>query len=152
MTMQKRAVLVKQLPQNLRGKPGRLFFQELERSMQADRPSIVLDCSSLQRLDRPAVDLLLCCLEEAIKRNGDVRLAAVPSGADAILELTGVNRLFDIFDTAEAAIGSFHQPSRAVPAETHMPGVVAARAAKSSAAGLRWSFMHAQRIGGFEEN
>jgi len=85
-------------------------LRELESSMSVDRPFIVLDCSHVHRLDRSVVEVLLCCLEEAIKRNGDVKLASIPSGAEAILELTGVNRLFEIFDTTAGAVHSFHQP------------------------------------------
>jgi anti-sigma B factor antagonist len=145
-------VLIKQLPETLSGKQGRVFLREVESSMSVDRPFIVLDCSHVHRLDRSVVEVLLCCLEEAIKRNGDVKLASIPSGAEAILELTGVNRLFEIFDTTAGAVHSFHQPVLEVAAELPMHGVLASRAAKSSAAGLRWSFLHAQSIGGFEEN
>jgi len=95
---------------------------------------------------------MFCCLEEAIKHNGDVKLAELPAGSDSILELTGVNRLFDIFDTAAAAVHSFQEPMAEVAAEARMPEVVAARTGKTGTAGLRWSFLHAQSIGGFEEN
>jgi anti-sigma B factor antagonist len=152
MTIKKRTVLVKQLPETLSGKPGRVFFRELESCMNADRPYIVLDCSHVQRLDRSVVDLMLCCLEEAIKRNGDVKLASLPAGSDSILELTGVNRLFDIFDTTAAAVHSFQEPVAEMAAKAPMPEVVAARTGMTGTAGLRWSFLHAQRIGGFEEN
>ena len=122
--------------------------------MSVDRPYVVLDCSNVERLDRSVVEVLLCCLEEAIKRNGDVKLASIPSGAEAILELTGVNRLFEILDTAAGAVHSFY--SKLVLevrgcGGAPMHGVARClRAAKSSAAGLRWSFLHAQSIGGFE--
>jgi anti-sigma B factor antagonist len=152
MTIKKRAVLVKQLPETLRGKHGRVFFRELESCMDSDRPCIVLDCSNVRRLDRSVVDLMLCCLEEAIKHNGDVKLAALPPGSDSILELTGVNRLFEIFDTPAAAVHSFQEPVAEVAAEAPMPEMVAARTGKTGTVGLRWSFLHAQSIGGFEEN
>src|SRR5271156_869181 len=125
MTIKKRTVLVKQLPEILSGKPGRVFFRELESCMSSDRPYIVLDCSNVHRLDRSVVDLMLCCLEEAIKRNGDVKLAGLPPGSDSILEITGVNRLFDIFDTTAAAAHSFQEPATEVAPKAPMPEVVA---------------------------
>ncbi len=103
------AVVVKQLPETLNFKEGRMFFKELESSMNVDRPSIVLDCSRLQQLDAPAMHFLLCCLEEGMKRNGDVRLAEIPSEARAALERTGAKRLFKIFDTTADAVKSFSQ-------------------------------------------
>jgi len=58
-------------------------------------------------MDRRVIQLLLGCLEEAIKRNGDVKLSAVPKAAKAILEVTGVSRLFEVFDTNAEALISF---------------------------------------------
>lgn len=46
-----------------------------------------------------------------MKRNGDVKLAAVPPVGAGLLELTGVKRLFDIFDTTAEAVNSFHHLS-----------------------------------------
>jgi anti-sigma B factor antagonist len=152
MTIKKRTVLVRQLPETLSGKHGRAFFRKLEGCMNSDRPYIVLDCSNVRRLDRAVVELMLCCLEEAIKHNGDVKLASLPPGSDSILELTGVNRLFEIFDTPAAAVHSFQEPVAEVAAEAPMPEMVAARTGKTGTVGLRWSFLHAQSIGGFEEN
>jgi hypothetical protein len=42
-----------------------------------------------------------------MKRNGDVKLAAVGSACAVLFELMRVDRLFEIFDTAEAAVRSF---------------------------------------------
>lgn len=110
MTLRVCHVEVKQLPGELTVKHARHFLGDLERCMANDRPCIVLDCSNVRQMDRSATFLLLCCLEEAIKRNGDVKLSAVPAAARAILELTGVNRLFEVFDTSAEALSSFHLP------------------------------------------
>jgi anti-anti-sigma regulatory factor len=50
-------------------------------------------------------------LEEAIKRNGDVKLSAVPAEARSTLKLTGVDRIFEIFETNAEAVNSFRQVS-----------------------------------------
>jgi anti-anti-sigma regulatory factor len=111
MTLRGHTVAVKQLPDGLTLKQGRSFFRELESYMNLDRPWIVLDCSRLRQVDRRVIHLLLCCLEEAMKRNGDVKLAAMPPEAEAILELTGVKSLFEIFATNADALDSFHRTS-----------------------------------------
>ncbi len=104
-----RLVAVKQLPEKLSVKQGRGFFREVESCLEADRPRVVLDCSQLRQLDSVGIQVLLRCLEEAMKRNGDVKLAAIPPGAAAILERTKVNRLFEAFDNTADAVNSFHQ-------------------------------------------
>ena len=103
-------VTVTQLPETVDMKRGRLFFRELESRINIDRPCVVLDCSRVRELDRFAIHMLLCCLEEAMKRDGDVKLAAVPESARAMLELTRVDRLFEIYDSETEAVNSFFRP------------------------------------------
>lgn len=91
-------------------KRGRLFFNELESRMNIDRPCMVLDCSRVREMDRFAIHMLLCCLEEAMKRDGDVKLAAVSPSAREMLELTRVDRLFEIYETETEAVNSFFRP------------------------------------------
>jgi hypothetical protein len=70
---------------------------------------VVLDFSKVRQLDMDGIRVLLRCLEEAMKRNGDVKLAAIPPGVAKTLELAGVQRLFEVFDSAAHAVNSFHQ-------------------------------------------
>lgn len=102
---------VKEFPDPFTEAKGRIFLEEVRRYSMGDRPHLVIDCSRLHRLERPAIQLLLCCLEEAIKRNGDVKLAAVPVAARLTLTLAGVDRVFEIFDTCDEAVSSFHRIS-----------------------------------------
>lgn len=112
MIITKRKVVVKQLPGTARGPEAKLFVRELEKCMETDRPRIVLDCSNLLHLDRSAARLLLHCLEEAMKRNGDVRLAALPIGSELVLDLTGLGRIFEAYSTVAEAESSFHEPPK----------------------------------------
>jgi anti-anti-sigma factor len=91
-------------------KRGRLFFKELESRMNIERPCIVLDCSKVREMDRFSIHMLFCCLQEAMKRDGDVKLAAVSALARQTLEITRVDRLFEIYDTETEAVNSFFRP------------------------------------------
>ena len=114
----RRLVAVRHLPEKLSLTHGRGFFREVEPYLQADRPRVVLDCSRLRHLDSAGIHVLLRVLEEAMKRNGDVKLASVPPGAAAMLGLTRVGRLFEVFDNTADAVNSFHQiPMRPVPSD-----------------------------------
>jgi anti-sigma B factor antagonist len=104
-----RPVVVKQLPEKLSVEQGRMFFLEVEPYLKSDRPRLVLDCSKVRQLDSAGIQMLLHCLEEAMKRNGDVKLAAVPPAAAQILELTKVDILFEAFDSPAEAVNSFYQ-------------------------------------------
>ena len=51
--------------------------------------------------------LMLHCLEEALRRNGDVRLAAMPAAGEPAFEAAGLGRLFDLYQTVAEAVASF---------------------------------------------
>ncbi len=103
-------VTVTQLPEKLKTREGRLFFADLQSRIKIERPCIVLDCAKVREMDKHAIHMLLCCLEEAMKRNGDVKLAAVTPSIGEILERTRVDRLFEIYETQTEAVNSFFRP------------------------------------------
>lgn len=109
MTIRSRTVVVQQLPEILSMKQSRVFLREITGCMSAHCPRIILDCSHVRQVSRPLVCTLLCCLEEALKRSGDVKLAAMPATARVILKLSGADRLFAIHDTTADAVNSFRQ-------------------------------------------
>ena len=74
---------------------------------QTVNETVVLDCSRVRRADKPLVHLLLACLEEALKRNGDVRLAGIRQEVWPSLQTAGVARLFRVFPTTAEAVNSF---------------------------------------------
>jgi anti-sigma B factor antagonist len=104
-----RAVAVKRLPEVLSVKQKVAFLHEIASVMNTNRPRLVLDCSALRECQDSTIHVLLHCLEEAMKRNGDVKLAAVPAAAGLVLARTGVSRLFETFETTPEAVNSFHQ-------------------------------------------
>jgi anti-sigma B factor antagonist len=121
MTIRVCPVKIEQLPERLSEKQSRLLLRGLESPMHMDRPSLVLDCSKVRRMDKPAINLLLSFLEEAMKRNGDVKLAGVPQEAMSALELAGIDRLFEIFDTNAEAVSSFRRLPANSPSNKHVP-------------------------------
>jgi anti-anti-sigma factor len=123
MTFLTCAPVVKHLPGSLSQKEQRVFFGEVESCLNIDRPCIVLDCSQLSNMDRSAIHLLLCCLEEAMKRNGDVKLSAMPAEARALLKSSGVDRLFEMFETNAEAVNSFRLVAARAAPNVDLPGI-----------------------------
>jgi len=101
-------IVVMQMPEqlNLEQVPG--FLQELQPLLESHRPRIVLDCSQVRHIDSAGVEMLLNCLEQAMKRDGDLKLADVSLESSVILELMRVDRVFEIFDTTDQAVRSFN--------------------------------------------
>ena len=102
-------VVVMELPQQLNLTQAKTFLRELQPLLEADRPRLVLECSQIHDMDSAGVEMLLGCMQEAMKRDGDLKLAAVSPASEAFLELMRVDRLFEIFDTAKEAVQSFDE-------------------------------------------
>ena len=112
-----RPVTVKQLPAQLKWGQVQGFLREVSPVITSERPCVVFDFSQVTQIDSAGVDMLLHCMEQAMKRNGDLKLAAIPPSSAVILELTRVDRLFEVFDTVSEAVDSFYGFS--VPARQH---------------------------------
>jgi anti-sigma B factor antagonist len=111
-----RPVVVMQLPDELNQYSVQSFLREVEPLLEPHRPRIVLDCSLIRSIDGAGVEMLLHCLEEAMKRDGDLKLCAVSPELEVILELMRVDRVFEVFATSEDAARSFSAiPADAIP-------------------------------------
>ena len=100
-------VLVVQLPQHLDGTQAKIFLKKLEPLLDVDRPRLVLECSQVRHVDSAGAEMLLQCMQQAMKRDGDMKLAAVSPALGAFLELLRVDRLFEMLDTEKEAVQSF---------------------------------------------
>jgi len=99
-----RPVLVMEMPEHLNAAEARAFLRELEPLLEFPRPRLVFDCSEVRHIDSAGVAMMLQCLEEAMKQNGNLKLAALPMDSDATLEL---RQLFEAFATSADAVRSF---------------------------------------------
>src|SRR3981081_4445667 len=91
-------VIVMQLPEQLKRPEVAPFLDELQPLLESDRPRVVLDCSQVREMDSAGVEMLLHCMQEAMKRDGDLKLAAISPQAAVILELMRVDRLFELLN------------------------------------------------------
>lgn len=111
-----RPVIVIQVPEHFDRYQVPAFSQELDPLLQSHRPRIVLDCSQVHSIDSTGIEMLLNCLEEVMKSDGDLKLADVSREAQVILELMRVDRVFEVFPTCEEAVRSFNAiPVEAIP-------------------------------------
>jgi len=102
-----RPVVVKRVPERMNARAARDFLHDVEPFLSIDRPQLVFDLSEVLQLDAAGVEVLLRCMSEAHKRDGDVKLASPSQQAAVVLELTRTERLFEIYETSVDAVRSF---------------------------------------------
>jgi anti-anti-sigma factor len=95
------------MPKRLTLMHNRAFLLEVEALLRADRPRIVFDFSQVQKIDRAGTEMLLHCVEQVIRQDGVLTLASVPAEVMVVLELTCVDRLFEIFASNSDAVESY---------------------------------------------
>jgi len=109
-------VIVMQLPQQLGDTEVNAFMDDFRPLLKVDRSRHVLDCSQVQHFGAAGIEMLLACMNEAITHSGDVKLASVSVAMKGTLELSRIDRLFEVFDTASEAVRSFEtHPLREAP-------------------------------------
>lgn len=102
-----RPVVVKRMPETMNLKQARNFLKVVEPFLTSDRPQLVFDMSQVRRIDAGGIDVLLQCMREVIKHDGDLKLASLSPQAAVVLELTRTGRLFEIYDNSTQAVKSF---------------------------------------------
>jgi len=102
-----RPVVVKRMPEKVNQREARKFLADVQPFLNADRPQLVFDLSAVRQLDAAGVEMLLHCVSEVMKRDGDLKLASPSPQAAMVLELTRTDRLFEIYETSTEAARSF---------------------------------------------
>lgn len=102
-----RPVVVKRMPEKVNQREARKFLADVQPFLNADRPQLVFDLSTVRQLDAAGVEMLLHCVSEVMKRDGDLKLASLSPQAAMVLELTRTDRLFEIYETSTEAARSF---------------------------------------------
>src|SRR5260370_6800266 len=107
METNSRTVVVKRMPERVSARVARKFWQEVQPFLSVDRPQLVFDLSPVVQLDAAGVEMLLRCMSEAHRRDGDLKLASLSEHAAVVLELTRTERLFEIYESSIDAVRSF---------------------------------------------
>jgi anti-sigma B factor antagonist len=69
-----------------------------------DTPDVVVDLSGVQFLDSAGVGVLVGLFKHARGRGGRARFCGLTPGVRSVLELIQLDRIFEIYDDAEAAV------------------------------------------------
>lgn len=96
------------VPARLSFREARSFFREVQVIVASTRrPQLVFDMSLVEQMDSAGVEMLLECMVECMKGGGDLKLASLSHRSAMVLELTRVDRVFEIYETSSDAVTSF---------------------------------------------
>lgn len=76
---------------------------QLVELVSAGRVQVVVDCANIEFIDSTGLGVLVGALQRLRGSDGEPRLAAVGASMSRTLEITGLNRVFDVRATVEEA-------------------------------------------------
>jgi len=103
-----RPVVIMQMPEELGSTEVLGFMQDLKPLIESECPRIVFDCSEVRYVDGAGAQMIRQCLEEAAKRDGDLRLAALAPETEQVLRQTQKTPSYQFFASAREAVHSFN--------------------------------------------
>ena len=83
------------------------FKEQVLNRIEKEEPKIIVDLSTCDFVDSSFLGALVAILKRATLRNGDVKIVGVQPAVKDIFELTRLVKIFEIYDSLEAAIQSF---------------------------------------------
>jgi anti-anti-sigma factor len=105
--MDSRTVVMK-LPHRVDAREARTLLRELK-ELPIEEPCVVVDLSAVRHMDSAALDVLLGCMVEVARRDGAMRLGGISPEAATVLELTRMDKVFDMFPSAAEAVWNCNQ-------------------------------------------
>src|SRR5579864_1062374 len=102
-----RPVFIKRVPRRFDREHAIRFYSKAQPLLNSDRPQIVFDMSNTEHMDSKGVDILLRCLREAMKHDGDLKLAGLTPLVSIVLELTRIGSFFEVYGNTTSAAKSF---------------------------------------------
>jgi anti-sigma B factor antagonist len=76
--------------------------------MMRDRKDFVLHLGEVAFIDSSGLGTIVRLLTSARRSRGDVKLCNLPRTIESVLNMTNLNRLFDVHDSEESAISAFY--------------------------------------------
>ena len=103
--MMKNEAVMKQLPENGSRSERRAFLADIKQlARNSYRPQLILDLPS-RKFGPETLDLLLECAEQVEKAEGRVSVAGASPEVAAILELTQLTSVINVFPSVSEAVG-----------------------------------------------
>jgi anti-anti-sigma factor len=104
--MNTRSTIIVKLPEDLSGKHVKSLFRQLKPALRLDQPSVIVDMSQVRHIGTEGLDLLLHCMRTIAHRDGALKLGGISPQAATVLEMTQMDRVFDMFPSVADAVAS----------------------------------------------
>ncbi|HZR57528.1 MAG TPA: STAS domain-containing protein [Terriglobales bacterium] len=123
--MQSPSTLIIKLPLRFGAKEANTLRQELKQQL-SDGASVVFDLSQVQQLDIAGIEAIRKCMAQVARQDGSIQLGKISPEAQTILELTRMDRIFNMFPRFSDDTTTYEAGSSREAVEEEIAGVQSA--------------------------
>ncbi|NOX36492.1 MAG: STAS domain-containing protein [Calditrichaeota bacterium] len=105
-------VYVIEAPQRLEGETAVAFRSKVKSIVDEGHYCLVIDLKDTVYMDSSGLGAMVSRIATTRSNGGDIRLANLNPFIQELIQVTNLNRVFQIFDSTEAAIASFGDKAR----------------------------------------
>lgn len=84
-----------------------LLDKTLKGLFEKARAKLVIDCADLTYISSNGMGVFISYVNKARNQGGDIRFCAMRDIAKTVITMLGLHRLFEVFDTRDAAVDSY---------------------------------------------
>lgn len=92
---------------NLEGEASSVFKDQLRALVGTGRTQVVMDLGNVGFIDSQGLGALISCLKVLRQGNGNLALTNVSQPVEAVLRITRLIRVFDVFPSVDHAVAAF---------------------------------------------
>lgn len=85
------------LPERFNRDEVRLLRAEIGRRLTLDQPCMIIDFSNVKEIDTAGLDMILDVMVKVARQDGAVQIGNISAEAATMLELTGMDRILNMF-------------------------------------------------------
>jgi len=86
---------------------SKTFKEEVVQRAAKGAKRLVIDLGQVRFLDSSGLGVLVSCLRQFTASGGDIKICGLRPEIQSLFALTRLNKVFDIFATAEEAVAAF---------------------------------------------
>lgn len=85
------------------------FERIIQRRVSDDQVCITIDCQNLSYISSAGLGVFMSFIEEVREKAGDIRIGGLVPKVRQVFDILGFSEIFQIFESADAAIASFQE-------------------------------------------
>ncbi len=100
-------VVIRIIGKTLGGPDATQVSEKMHELINSGKNKLIVDMSSVERMNSSGLGILIGCLMAVRKKNGDIKLSQLQEKPKELLRMTKLDCVFEVFEKEDEAVESF---------------------------------------------